>query len=407
MNPMGLTKKPPAVVVGFETNGLGVARALAKEGIPVIGIGAAKSHPATRTRCAEVRILPEWTDDALLEELKQVHRLIGQPTALLITKDEPVLWISRRRREIEGKFTLALPDPGTTDLLMSKQQFQQVAEQRGWPVPRTWQIETQEELERALPAISFPCILKPRVKNAEFRKHSPKKAFVLDNAQNLRATYANVAQWEREVVVQEYVDGGDDRVAFCLGYWDEKHQPLIIFSGRKIRQWPIQCGNTSVCEPAPEPWRERIEPLTRTVFRELGFRGLGSIEFKMRTGSDEPVIMEPTVGRTNFQNEVAVINGYNIPLVAYADALGLPIPSAKPARTPVQLVDELTATRAAEAYAEAGLLTAEQSSRQIRGPKQYMLFRSGDPGPFLYSQLQNLWRTVRRLRTGPARPADN
>jgi D-aspartate ligase len=397
--------RPPAIVVGFETNGLGVARALARDGVPVIGLSAPYRHPAAWTRTARVRPLPDWSEEALIRELLGLADNFRGRAPLLITKDEAVLWVSAHREELERRYFIALPDRETTGTLMSKDRFQQVAEHEGWPVPRTWQVETEQELESVIADLPFPCILKPRVKNSAFRKHAPKKAFVLKGSSELRNTYREVAQWEQEVVIQEYVGGGDDRVAFCLGYWDQNHQPLITFCGRKLRQWPIQCGNTSVCEPAPELWRARIEPLAISIFAKLGFFGLGSIEFKMRPETEEPVIMEPTVGRTNFQNEVAVINGFNIPAVAYAHGAGLPHPQPRPAPAPVQLIDELTADRAARAYCQQGILTEAACSRQIHGPSRYMLFRPDDPAPSLVRRAREMVRKLRRSANG--RPADN
>ena len=41
---------PPAIVVGAELNGLGVARPLARAGIPVWAVATGEPHPAERSR---------------------------------------------------------------------------------------------------------------------------------------------------------------------------------------------------------------------------------------------------------------------------------------------------------------------------------------------------------------------
>jgi predicted ATP-grasp superfamily ATP-dependent carboligase len=386
----------PAVVVGFETNGLGVARALSMAGIRVIGISQPYPHAATWTRSAKVRQLPEWTESALVAELRRLGQELPPRSPLLITKDECVGWISAHRDELSKFFHIILPEADTIDLLMSKQQFQDLAENEGWPAPRTWQVNSNADLDAALPAIPLPAILKPRVKNSIFRAKAPRKAYVCQSLEELRDNYRLVAQWEPEVVIQEFIGGGDDRIAFCLGYWGERHEPEILFSGRKLRQWPILSGNTALCEPAPAEWAAKIEPLTKVIFSKVRFRGLGSIEYKMRPGSDEPVLIEPTVGRTNYQNEVAVVNGYNIPLVAYRHALGEEIPQPTPSPKPIQLIDELTATRAAEAYQARGLMGSADCAAQIRGEQRRMLFRASDPAPYLVWTSRSVWQGLRQ-----------
>jgi D-aspartate ligase len=285
-----------------------------------------------------------------------------------------------------------------------------LATEEHWPTPQTWRISTLEELENALPRIPFPCILKPAVKNAAFRLHSPVKARKLQDRSELLAAYRDFAEWEPEAVVQEWIEGGDDRVAFCLGYWNEHSQPRALFPGRKLRQWPVECGNTAMAEPAPEEWRQPITSLTARIFERVGFVGLGSVEFKIRLRDASPVIMEPTVGRTNYQNEVAVINGINIPAIAYFDALGDPtlIPPAlaapKLAHKPVKLIDGMADYRAAKIYMSQGRLTRDQWLHSRRGPKRYMLFRPNDPMPFVVSVCRTAAVRFRRSVYGVLRP---
>jgi predicted ATP-grasp superfamily ATP-dependent carboligase len=58
----------------------------------------------------------------------------------------------------------------------------------------------------------------------------------------------------------------------------------------------------------------------RARFQESGF---GGIEYKRDARDGRFLIIEPTVGRTNWQKEVATLAGVNIPLMAYRHELGL------------------------------------------------------------------------------------
>jgi D-aspartate ligase len=381
---------PTAVIVGMEANGLGVARALWSHRIPSIGLATPQWNPCWQTKACTVVPCPSWTEEGLIAALMSVGKRLDRKAPLIITKDEPVIWISKFRTELSQFFELSLPDPDVVDLLMNKASFADMAKAEGWPIPVSWNINNRDDLHHVLTEFSFPCVLKPRVKNSAFRNSPNRKAYKVCSASELVERYDLVAQWESEVVVQEWIEGGDDRIAFCLTYCDRSGKPLALFSGMKLRQWPIEVGNTAMAQAAPQAWVEPILALTERIWQRVGFRGVGSVEYKMRLGSDEPVITEPTVGRTNYQNEVAVINGINIPAIAYCDLARIPQLSAHVPVRPVKLVDGPREVMAAAASVRAGSLSLFQWLKDRRGTKRYMIFRADDAGPFAASLLVGL-----------------
>jgi D-aspartate ligase len=377
--------KIPAVIVGIEINGLGVARALSKENIPCIGVSAPGWNPCCETNACEVVYARSWSCEGLINDLKLLGQRWAGKAPLIITKDEPVLWISEFRRELEEFYEIYLPEHHVVELLMNKRKFYDAGIREGWPFPMTRHVNNKDELMCTLREIIYPCILKPQLKNSEFRKHAPEKAYKIRNESELKSIYNLIAQWEPEVIIQEWIEGGDDRIAYCLTYFNRQGEPVIHFPGRKLRQWPVRCGNTALAEPAPKEWVEAIIMLTDTIFRSVGFRGLGSIEFKMRPGTNTPVIMEPTVGRTNYQSEIAVINGVNIPAIAYCDLTKqkhvLPVFTS----TPVKLIDGKHEAKSALKYWRAGELGLLRWIQERSGKKKYMLFRANDLRPFIAS----------------------
>jgi D-aspartate ligase len=304
---------------------------------------------------------------------------------LLLTKDVSVRWVSDARDELTGLYEFALPEKPIVETLLDKAAFARLSTREGWPIPRTWNIRSKEDLLSILEDVPFPCILKPETHLDLFAERSPFKAFKLSNADDLVRTYDMAAQWTDGFVLQEWIEGGDDRIAFCLTYFGRDGSPQAVFAGRKLRQFPPECGNTALCEPAPPSWREPLCSLTEQIWRSVGFRGLGSIEYKMRLGSDQPVIMEPTVGRTNYQNELAVLNGVNIPLIAYCDLVGLPRPTVAAPSRAYKLLDGPREFFSARYYWQNGMLTRRQWLRDRSGRGRYMTLRAGDPGPFIAS----------------------
>lgn len=382
-HPEGTASRPPAVIVGFETNALGISRSLSAEGIRCIGISGPGRHPAHLTNSAEVRMLPEWSESALITALLQIAAELPGRAVLFITKDEPVIWISKNRGALEKHYLLALPDHDTVEMLMSKARFRAYAQQHRWPIPQTWELATEAAVAAAAANLPYPVILKPQIKNSVFRAHCDAKAYFLRSAGELAACYAKVSAWEPEVVIQEWIEGGDEQIAFCLAYFGKDGKADALFAGRKLRQWPIRCGNTAVCERAPAEWTPSLIEMTMKIFTEVGYRGLGSVEYKVHPGTGKVFIIEPTVGRTNYQSEIAVLNGCNIPLAAYCDLAGLAAPRTVRASKPIRLVDGIGDFRAAREYFREGELTRTSWLRERNARRRYMVFRLNDPLPFL------------------------
>ncbi len=383
-----MMKLPTAVIVGMEINGLGVSRALSAYKIPCIGLAGPAWTPSCETKSCRVFYAKSWSKEGIISDLKSIGGRLNHKAPLLITKDEPVLWISECRDQLSEFYNINLPSKEIVDLLMNKTRFLELAKSENWPIPLSWEINNQAELLSNLKEIIFPCILKPRLKNSEFRTQSPRKAFKIYSQDELIRSYEMVAQWEKEAVIQEWIEGEDDQIVFCLTYYDRNGDPQAVFPGRKLLQWPPECGNTVISEPLRRKELERpIIELTKMIWQKVRFKGLGSIEYKIRRNTNEPVIMEPTVGRTNYQNELAVINGCNIPALAYCDLGGIKQFAPNHRWRPVKLIDGASERKAVLERYRSGNFRMGEWLKNRRGKKKYMTLRLNDMGPFFASVL--------------------
>jgi hypothetical protein len=74
---------------------------------------------------------------------------------------------------------------------------------------------------------------------------------------------------------------------------------------------------------------EQLECITKDFLDQVNYFGFGGIEYKRDARNGRFLIIEPTVGRTDWQEEVATLAGVNIPLIAYRHELALPALPAK------------------------------------------------------------------------------
>jgi len=135
--------------------------------------------------------------------------------------------------------------------------------------------------------------------------------------------------------VQEWVPGRDSDVIFCLQYYGATRTPLISFVGRKIRQWIRRLAAQLL---PPLHTTLRLSRRTTRFFQAVGMRGLCSMEFRRSATDGQLYMIEPTACRADYQEGVAVANGYNIPYAAYSDICSLAPYRPTPTRRPVKWV---------------------------------------------------------------------
>jgi predicted ATP-grasp superfamily ATP-dependent carboligase len=127
--------------------------------------------------------------------------------------------------------------------------------------------------------------------------------------------------------VQETIEGPDDNIYFCLFYRGRNGETLGMFTGRKLASAPPGIGSTAFCSAVESRELERV---TEDILDEVGYFGFGGIEYKRDNRDGRFLIVEPTVGRTDWQEEIATLAGVNIPLIAYRHEAGLPPLPASP-----------------------------------------------------------------------------
>jgi len=146
---------------------------------------------------------------------------------------------------------------------------------------------------------------------------------------------------------------------------------VAVFTGRKMICYPPLVGSTALCVAATEE-NEALAAQTQAFVTYSHYHGIGGLEFKRHRRTGQFVVVEPTVGRTDWQEEIATLCGVNIPVIAYRTALGEPVES-------VGAIDPAVAWRASFRYRpRAGALPP--GTRIVDG-----YFRRADPLPGVYS----------------------
>lgn len=371
-------------------NGLGVARVLGRNGVSVVGIHENDHDVEVRTRYLDEL----WTcgpgEEGLLQTLREKAASFPEPPVLLPIRDLCVRVVARHLDELRKSYRIAMPDAALIETLLDKDGIRETAESVDFPIPKTWFVSSAADLEAVT---AFPCILKPAEKSVAYSRAGHLKAYVLDDAEALRKTYETIREAEPRAVVQQYVPGGDDEVYFTLQCYSRTSECLASFTGHKIRQWRPHCGGTASCEPADVP---ELDALTTRFFQQAGMVGICSIEYKRDPRDGSYTMIEPTVGRTDWQNAVADNNGVPIPYIAYCDLVGEPPPRVARTWLRWRWVDLNSDRKAADYYRRRNELGRLAWLWSIRWPVKWARWAWDDPRPGL-DVFGRAWRKLGRI----------
>lgn len=296
------SRKENVVVVGSGLNALGVLRSLKKR-FNVLLITEKNSYVDKSKYGGRLYVKSTTAPDIVNTLVEIANTFIVKPV-LFLTEEKAVYHVSANQEELAG-YRFDMPSHQLMEALQSKEGFQAAAEQVGSPVPKSILVKAQSDLEK-LSTLAFPCVFKPMVQCKQYGKRF-KKAYKVEGVEEIAELYQEIAPIMSDMIAQEWIEGEDSDIYFCLAYFDKNCQLVSSFSGRKLRSWPLNIGGTAACTAAPDEHKELLT-LTSSFVEKIGYVGLIGMEFKFDTIRNSYYMIEPTVGRTDYQHEIATLS---------------------------------------------------------------------------------------------------
>jgi predicted ATP-grasp superfamily ATP-dependent carboligase len=323
----------PAVVLGGGLGGLGVVRSLARGGMPIFVVDKGHACPAAWSRFARFVSLPNDGGRSLVQGLIDLSIRIGGRPVLILTTDADVNTVSAFRKELEPYFRFSLPAPEMVRMLYDKAQFQSLAEREGLSAPRGAILTNPSEIS-LIKTLTPPLVIKPSDKAPLVSNQENDRPVRADTWEEATIQAAKMMERAGRLTVQEWIEGDDSDIYFSLFVCSPEGEFLASFSGRKLVCTPPEVGITAICAAAPE-MDEEFTRLSRQFAARVGYCGIGSLEFKRDRRSGKFLIIEPTVGRVDWQEEIATLCGVNIPLVAYQAETRMDVKESARPKAPV------------------------------------------------------------------------
>lgn len=376
---------PKAVVIGLDNLvGIQTARILAGHGVPVIAIGD-PSHPFCRTRVCESILHVETKGKALIDALVELGPTLGEKAVLVPCSDEPVVLIARERERLAPWYHVPLPETEIVETLLDKDSFVEFSQENGFPVPLTITLDSREAAAEAGERLSFPSVLKPSARSPRWRSQFEEKGFKVHDAAALLEVYDRAAPYAEKLIVQEWIEGGEDCLYSCNVYFDATSKPLVTFVARKLRQWPPVTGQSALGE---ECRNDEVLDTTVALFEAARFRGLGYIEMKRDIRTGRHLLIEANIGRPTGRSAICEAGGVELLYTMYCDTVGRPLPpNREQTYGGVKWVYLRSDVQAALRQWLQGDLTLGQWWASWKGRKGYAVLSWRDPRPFWFDLL--------------------
>jgi predicted ATP-grasp superfamily ATP-dependent carboligase len=350
-----------AVVLGR----IDLVRALGRGGIASVVVGD-PDDPIRHSRFVS-KVIPRT-------ELLEHARGAAAPP-LFYDSDAALEYVSRERGRLAEAYRFVLPEAGLLDDLLDKGRFQALAERAGLPVPRARRVAAGD----GDPDLRFPVIVKASPYRDRRWEEAAGSAKVLrvDDARGLRELVARLDGSGVELIAQELVPGGEERIESYHVYVDDGGAVAGEFTGRKIRTAPREFGMTTSLETTDA---RDVTAAGRDAIERIGFRGVAKLDFKR--APDGALHLLEVNPRFTLWTHAGAVAGVNIPAIVHADLTGRPRPPAARARPGVRWIWPSADAAAARAsgipmrrWLPWALRAETNSSFALTDPAPYVLGR--------------------------------
>ncbi len=388
----------PVLVVNGKLGGLAIMRSLGPLGVPLHAVDADPAAPAFQSRYCRGRFVLDHLEEQpgdYLEGLLRIGRGLGMRAILIPTSDETAQFVADHAEALRGSFLFQDNTPDLVRQLANKREMAELATRVGVPTPATIFPRGLEEVLQYAAHGRFPVMLKGIYGN-RLQVRTQRKMVIVRTPDELIAEYRAMEDVDcPNLMLQEYIPGGDDQIFVFNGYFDRDSECLVGFTGRKLRAFPVHMGCISLgeCRRVDE-----VARLTVEFMRAVGYRGILDIgyRFDARDGQYKVLDANPRVGQA-FRLFVAR-NGHDVIRALYLDLTGQAQPAAELREGRRWMIEDFDLISSYH-YHREGTLSVWQWFRSLLAVQETAWFNWRDWRPFL-SMLRSLsTRSTRWVRT--------
>lgn len=383
---------PVVVLVCHHHVGIGIVRSLGRLGVPVYGMDADRFSPAFFSRYCRGKFIwdlhgaPAQESIAFLDE---VGRKIGRRALLIPTSDVGAMLVDEHAARLAEKFIFPQRDAALARSLCSKREMYYLAKKWNVDVPKTAFPQSRKDVLEYLSTARFPILVKPiytLVPGLKFWRLA-----IVNNQRELLDRYDAVEDPAApNVMLQEYIPGGDEMTWVFNGYFDRNSECQVGFTGRKLRNFPAYFGQASLAVCAEN---QQVRTTTLEFMKHIGYSGPLDLGYRYdaRDGKYKVNDINPRIG-SMFRTFVGA-NGIDVARALYQDMTGQPVvPASAPEgrKWIVEDVDLLSSLR----YWRDRKFTLREWMNSFSGIREMTFLAADDPLPLAGACMMDISRAL-------------
>jgi predicted ATP-grasp superfamily ATP-dependent carboligase len=384
-----------ALVIRASRNSLSAIRSLGRAGHRVALAASPREDVATcRSRYVSRFVPLDALDGRAIDTLLALPGPSERKPFLFVTGDEDALLVARHQDRLAERYDFVTPAYAVLEAIVDKARLYTTAREHGIPHPRFHVVTAASDIEAAVAAVGTPCYVKPAMGH-EWRRVRRGKLEVARDAAELRRILGDFVALGLTAIPIEIIPGTDHDLHALCTYVGRDGRPIGWRTKRKIRQYPLGVGDGSAQDITDEP---EVAALGLRLLEITGHRGAATVEFRRDPRDGRFVLMEINV-RTVSGQQLVTSSGFDVPLLAFHDATGRPLPPIPPIK-PVRWLFLGLDFRAFRELRSRGEITTGQWLRSLARCRSFAYFAWDDPLPFFI----RWWTWMARYVEGRFRP---
>lgn len=372
----------PVLVLKMHHGSLGIARSLGRLGIAVYGLAVHRGAWAASSRYW--RACYDWDlenapPQRSLEYLLDLGQRLGSFPLLIPVSDRTALFVAEHAAPLRTRFRFPALSHSVVASLASKKEMYFLARRCGIPTPEALFPESRTGVTEFLERVRFPVVLKG-IDGMRLHARTGRTMVIARSASELLEHYDRMEDpASPNLMLQEYIPGGEDSVWMFNGYFDDQSRCVVGYTGKKIRQTPVYTGSTSLGILLRN---DEVAATTARFMKAIGYRGILDIGYRYdaRDGNYKVLDVNPRIGST-FRLFVDR-NGTDVVRALYRDMTGQSIPHSTPVEGRKWIVEDQDLI-SSYCYWRDGKLGLVQWLASLRGIREGAWFAWDDLKPFL------------------------
>jgi D-aspartate ligase len=394
----------PAVVLGGGgVYSLGAIRSLGRAGVNVCYVDDNGSmafyskycNGAIYSKyCKRYFIFPQIGNsrDELRKALFEIKKVIGA-AVLFPVSDKFATHLADLTGQLNSHFS-TVPKREIIETVINKRKFYESLTWQDIPHPTTFFPENVEDAKKLGARLHYPVFLKPYLSQQFADRFHGKKGYVADKEGELLRLFGSMKRMGVDVMVQEIVEGPPTHHIFLDGYIDGQLDPKVVFARQRLRMWPLDFGNSTLCVSIPV---SKVSVLKETLFkylRAIRYHGIFSAEFKKDSRDSVFKLLEINSRTSGWFNTFSARCGINIMVAAYLDAIGRHVEYSEDYETNIKWIMLMYDCISASRMLRNGDIGIRQWISSLSGKKEFMSYSNDDLKPYVMDLAISLARAL-------------